>query len=72
MVKLSELADCDGLGLADLVTVATTTTREFGFNANTEAVLHGSTRNPWRPVPGRTNAHRSMCPPSERYPCTTE
>ncbi len=32
---------------AGLVTVATTTTPEFGFNANTEPVLHGSTRNPW-------------------------
>jgi amidase len=32
---------------AGLVTVATTTTPEFGFNANTEAVFYGSTRNPW-------------------------
>ncbi len=32
---------------AGLVTLATTTTPEFGFNANTEPVLHGSTRNPW-------------------------
>ena len=32
---------------AGLVTVATTATPEFGFNANTEPVLHGSTRNPW-------------------------
>jgi len=32
---------------AGLVTVATTATPEFGFNANTEPLLHGSTRNPW-------------------------
>ena len=30
-----------------LVTIGTTPTPEFGYNANTEAVLHGSTRNPW-------------------------
>jgi amidase len=32
---------------AGLVTLATTTTPEFGYNANTEPLLHGSTRNPW-------------------------
>ena len=32
---------------AGLVTVGTTPTPEFGFNANTEPVLTGSTRNPW-------------------------
>ncbi len=32
---------------AGLVTVGTTTTPEFGFNANTEAVIYGSTHNPW-------------------------
>ena len=32
---------------AGLVTVGTTTTPEFGYNANTEPVLTGSTRNPW-------------------------
>lgn len=32
---------------AGLVTVATTATPEFGYNANTEPVVHGSTRNPW-------------------------
>ena len=32
---------------AGLVAVGTTPTPEFGYNANTEAVLHGSTHNPW-------------------------
>ncbi|MGC0362611.1 amidase [Rhodococcus sp. 27YEA15] len=32
---------------AGLATLAVTTTPEFGFNANTEAVTYGSTRNPW-------------------------
>lgn len=32
---------------AGLASVALTPTPEFGLNANTEAVLHGSTRNPW-------------------------
>ena len=32
---------------AGLVTVGTTPTPEFGYNANTEALLHGSTHNPW-------------------------
>jgi amidase len=32
---------------AGLVTVGTTPTPEFGYNANTEAILHGSTHNPW-------------------------
>ena len=32
---------------AGLVTAGTTPTPEFGYNANTEAVLHGSTHNPW-------------------------
>lgn len=34
---------------AGLVAVATTTTPEFGYNANTEPALHGPTRNPWNP-----------------------
>lgn len=33
-----------GSGLA---TVASTTTPEFGYSANTEALVYGSTRNPW-------------------------
>jgi len=32
---------------AGLVTIGTTTTPEFGFNATTEALLYGPTRNPW-------------------------
>lgn len=32
---------------AGLTTVTRTTTPELGYNANTEAVLYGSTRNPW-------------------------
>jgi len=32
---------------AGLVTVGTTTTPEFGYNATTESVLHGPTHNPW-------------------------
>jgi len=32
---------------AGLVTVGTTSTPEFGYNANTEPVLTGSTHNPW-------------------------
>lgn len=32
---------------AGLATAAVTTTPEFGLNTNTEAVLYGSTRNPW-------------------------
>lgn len=32
---------------AGLVTVGTTTTPEMAFNANSEAVVYGSTRNPW-------------------------
>lgn len=32
---------------AGLVIVGTTTTPEFGYNATTESVLHGPTRNPW-------------------------
>lgn len=32
---------------AGLVTVATTATPEFGYNATTESVAHGPTRNPW-------------------------
>lgn len=32
---------------AGFVTVATTTTPEFAFNATTESVLHGPTHNPW-------------------------
>ena len=32
---------------AGFVTVGTTTTPEFGYNAATEAVLYGPTRNPW-------------------------
>lgn len=32
---------------AGLATLAVSTTPEFGFNANTEALAYGSTRNPW-------------------------
>jgi amidase len=32
---------------AGLATLAVTTTPELGFNANTEALVYGSTRNPW-------------------------
>jgi amidase len=32
---------------AGLVTVGTTTTPEMAFNANSEALIYGSTRNPW-------------------------
>lgn len=32
---------------AGLVTVGTTTTPEMAFNANSEALVYGSTRNPW-------------------------
>ncbi|MEQ8663300.1 MAG: amidase family protein, partial [Gammaproteobacteria bacterium] len=32
---------------AGLVTVGTTTTPEMAFNANTEALVYGPTRNPW-------------------------
>lgn len=32
---------------AGLATVASTTTPEFGYSANTEALVYGSTRNPW-------------------------
>ena len=32
---------------AGLVTVGTTTTPEMAFNTNTEALVYGSTRNPW-------------------------
>jgi len=32
---------------AGLATVAVTTTPEFGLSTNTEAVVYGSTRNPW-------------------------
>lgn len=32
---------------AGLVTMATTATPEFGYNATTESVAHGPTRNPW-------------------------
>lgn len=32
---------------AGLVTVGTTTTPEMAFNANTEALIYGPTRNPW-------------------------
>jgi amidase len=34
---------------AGLATTVLTTTPEMGFNANTEPVVHGSTRNPWDP-----------------------
>ncbi|MGO4889632.1 amidase [Anaerobacillus sp. MEB173] len=34
---------------AGLATVGTTTTPEFGYNATTESVLYGPTRNPWNP-----------------------
>ena len=30
-----------------LITIGTTTTPEMAFNANTEAIVYGSTRNPW-------------------------
>ncbi len=32
---------------AGLVTIGTTPTPEFGYNATTEAVIHGPTKNPW-------------------------
>ena len=32
---------------ADLVTIGTTTTPEMAFNANSEALAYGPTRNPW-------------------------
>ncbi|VFA97497.1 amidase [Nocardia cyriacigeorgica] len=32
---------------AGLATLAVTTTPELGFNGNTEALIYGSTRNPW-------------------------
>ena len=32
---------------AGLVTIGTTTTPEMAFNANSEALIYGSTRNPW-------------------------
>lgn len=32
---------------AGLVTIGTTTTPEMAFNANTEALIYGPTRNPW-------------------------
>ncbi|HEU4533612.1 MAG TPA: amidase family protein, partial [Polyangiaceae bacterium] len=32
---------------AGLVTVATSASPEFGFNASTESIAHGPTRNPW-------------------------
>ncbi|MEH6941686.1 amidase [Bacillus sp. JJ722] len=32
---------------AGFVTVGTTTTPEFGFNASTESILYGPTRSPW-------------------------
>lgn len=32
---------------AGLVTIATTATPEFGYNATTEPLAHGPTRNPW-------------------------
>lgn len=32
---------------AGLATVASSTTPEFGYSANTEALVYGSTRNPW-------------------------
>jgi amidase len=35
--------------LAGLATLGRTTTPEFGFNASTESVLTGPTRNPWDP-----------------------
>ncbi|MGO0060825.1 amidase [Brevibacillus fluminis] len=34
---------------AGLVTVGTTTTPEFGYNATTESIFFGPTRNPWNP-----------------------
>lgn len=34
---------------AGLVTVGTTTTPEMAFNANSEALVYGPTRNPWNP-----------------------
>ncbi len=34
---------------AGFVTVGTTTTPEFAYNATTEAVFYGPTRNPWNP-----------------------
>lgn len=35
---------------AGLVTVGTTPTPEFGYNATTEAVYYGPTKNPWKPA----------------------
>jgi amidase len=35
---------------AGFATFGRTTTPEFGFNATTESVLHGPTRNPWNPA----------------------
>ncbi len=35
---------------AGLVVLGTTNTPEFGKNASTEPLLHGPTRNPWRPT----------------------
>ena len=32
---------------AGLILAGTTTTPEFGYNAATEAVIYGATRNPW-------------------------
>jgi len=34
---------------AGFATFGRTTTPEFGFNASTECLLHGPTRNPWQP-----------------------
>ncbi|MBB6378795.1 amidase [Pseudonocardia eucalypti] len=34
---------------AGLATMVQTTSPEMGFNANTEPLIHGSTRNPWNP-----------------------
>lgn len=35
---------------AGLVTIGTTTTPEMAFNANSEALVYGPTRNPWNPA----------------------